>query len=84
MKYGGVPRSNGPAVNYLGMTFDLGVKGEATVTMKRYIKDALEASRTTGLAVSPAIGQLFDVRDIARVEEKRGQSSTAWSPSCCI
>ena len=70
MKYGEISRSDGPVVNYLGMTFDLRVKGEARVTMKRHIQDTLEGSGTTGLAASPAIDQLFDVRDIARVEEE--------------
>jgi hypothetical protein len=69
-KYGEVSRSNGPVVNYLGMTFDLSVRGEAKVTMKGYIQDALDGSGTTGLAASPAIDQLFDVRDIARVTEE--------------
>jgi hypothetical protein len=35
-KYGDVSRSNGPVVNYLGMTFDMCVPGEAKVTMKGY------------------------------------------------
>ena len=46
------------------MTFDLGVRGEAKVTMKGYIQDALGGSGTTGLAASPAIDQPFNVRDI--------------------
>jgi hypothetical protein len=46
------------------------VRGEAKVTMKGYIQDALDGSGTTGLAASPAIDQLFDVRDIARVTEE--------------
>ena len=71
MKYGEISRSDGPVVNYLGMTFDLRVKGEARVTMKRHIQDTLEGSGTTGLAASPAIDQLFDVRDVARVEEEK-------------
>ena len=70
MKYGEISRSDGPVVNYLGMTFDLRVKGEARVTMKRHIQDTLEGSGTTGLAASPAIEQLFDVRDVSRVEEE--------------
>ena len=70
IKYGEISRSDGPVVNYLGMTFDLRVKGEATVTMTRYIQNTLEGSETTGLVASPAIDQLFDVRDIARVEEE--------------
>lgn len=43
------------------------MKGEAKVTMKGYIQDALDGSGTTGLAASPAIDQLFDVRDTAHV-----------------
>ena len=70
LKYGEVTRSDGPVVNYLGMTFDLRVKGEAKVTMKGYIQDALDASGTTGLAASPAIDQLFNVRDTAHVSEE--------------
>jgi hypothetical protein len=65
-----VTRSNGPVVNYLGMTFDLGVKGKAKVTMKGYILDALDTLGTTGLAASPAIDQLFYVRDTAHVSEE--------------
>ena len=70
MKYGEISRSDGPVVNYLGTTFDLRVKREATVTMRRHIQDTLEGSGTTGLAASPAIEQLFDVRDVSRVEEE--------------
>ena len=61
MKYGEISRSDGPVVNYLGMTFDLRVKGEATVTMTRHIQNTLEGSETTGLVASPAIDQLFVV-----------------------
>ena len=70
LNYGAVTRSDGPVVNYLGMTFDVGVKGEARVTMKGYIQDALDASGTEGLAASPAIDELFDVRDTANVSEE--------------
>ena len=54
----------------LGMTFDLGVRGEAKVTMKGYKQDALDGSGSTWPAASPAIDQLFDVRDIAHVTEE--------------
>ena len=43
-KYGDISRSDGPVVNYLGITFGMRHPGEARVSMKGYVDDLLEGS----------------------------------------
>ena len=53
-RYGDITRKNGPAVNYLGMLFDLTVRGVAEVTMTGYVDDMLKEVGTSKGARTPA------------------------------
>ena len=61
-RYGDISRHDGPVLNYLGMVFDLSVKGEARMSMEGYTDDAITYAGVVGRARSPATDGLFDVR----------------------
>jgi hypothetical protein len=61
-RYGDITRKNGPIVNYLGMVFDLSVRGVAKVTMTGYVDDMLKEVGTSKGARTPATEGLFEVR----------------------
>ena len=45
---GDISKSDGPILNYLGMVFDLTIKGEARVTIKGFIDDVLSSCPRDG------------------------------------
>ena len=61
-RYGDISRHDGPVLNYLGMVFDLSVKGEARMSMEGYTDDTITCAGVVGRARSPATNGLFDVR----------------------
>ena len=61
-RYGDITRKDGPIVNYLGMVFDLTVRGVAKVTMTGYVDDMLKEVGTSKGARTPATEGLFEVR----------------------
>jgi hypothetical protein len=69
-KYGDIKTARGPVINYLGMTMDMTVVGECRVTMKGYVDDLLESTKTTGKARSPARDDLFETPEIAELSRE--------------
>ena len=64
-RYGRISKCDGPVLNYLGMVFNLSLKGEAKVTMQGYVEELLVCSNTPGGAKTPGTENLFCVRDTA-------------------
>ena len=62
-RYGDITRNDGPILNYLGMVFDLSVRGEVKMTMKGYTDDTILYAAVLGTAHSPATDGLFNTRD---------------------
>lgn len=62
-KYGEITRNDGPALNYLGMEFDLSGPGEVHMNMKGYANDTILYAGIPGKARSPATDGLFVTRD---------------------
>ena len=61
-RYGEITHTNGPSLNYLGMSIDLTHAGEARITMAGYVSEVLSASGVTGVARTPATDGLFELR----------------------
>jgi hypothetical protein len=59
-------------LDFLAMTFDFTVPGEARVTMRRLVDDILEGCGVERSCVTPAIDQLFDVRDALKLSVTEG------------
>ena len=60
-KYGEVNRSDGPILNYVGMTLDFSSEGEVKLSMKKYIDDIIDLYQVSGDASTPANKSLFNV-----------------------
>jgi Reverse transcriptase (RNA-dependent DNA polymerase) len=69
-RYGEITLKHGPMLNYLGITLDFTVSGEARLTMAGYINEILTTSGVTGIARTPALDTLFDADDSACVSEE--------------
>jgi hypothetical protein len=48
---------------FLSMTLDFSVAGKVSITMPNYIAETLEEFGVTGIAATPALPQLFEVRE---------------------
>ena len=69
-RYGAITLDRGPLINYLGMSIDLSVSGQAGITMPGYADEIVKVSGVEGTAKSPATDGLFEVRvDSPRVCE---------------
>jgi hypothetical protein len=62
-RYGIVTLAHGPAINYLGMSIDMHISGQAIITMQRYADEVVKTSGVLGSARSPATDGLFEVRE---------------------
>lgn len=62
-RYGEITSADGPVLNYLGMVFDLSVRGQVKMTMQGYVEDVIAYSGIVGHSRSPATSGLFDTRD---------------------
>jgi hypothetical protein len=49
---------NGDVVNYIGMTFNFKVRGEASITMNSCVRDIIEGSGVTISRKAPATDKL--------------------------
>jgi hypothetical protein len=80
-RYGEITLKHGPMLNYLGITLDFTVSGEARLTMAGYTNEILTTSGVTGIARTPALDMLFDAR---RVSVRKSESgSTGLLHSYC-
>ena len=52
----------GPKISYLGQSFDFSAAPRVKVRMEGYVADLLHISGVKGLAVTPALDDLFDVK----------------------
>jgi hypothetical protein len=68
-KYGKLQTTCGKRVSFLGMNFDFQKPGKVSVEMKGYIDGLLQQTGTTGTALSPASGNLFNVDESASLEK---------------
>ena len=65
-RFGDVTTHRGPALNYVGMTFDFAARpGKCEVTMHHMTEDIVKGSGVTTARATPAASMLFDVRDDA-------------------
>ena len=64
-RYGIITLAHGPAINYLGMSIDMHVHGQAMITMKGYSDEIVKTSGVQGTAKSPATDGLFETREDA-------------------
>jgi len=69
---GPVIKHRGQVLDFLAMTFDFTVPGEARVTMRRLVDDILEGCGVERSYATPAIDQLFDVRDALKLGVTEG------------
>jgi hypothetical protein len=65
--YPGLSKQRGRVLNYIGMTFDYRKNGRVKITMKKFIDDFVDdnCGDIVGMAETPAINDLFTVRDIS-------------------
>jgi hypothetical protein len=62
--YGDLPLHLGPILSYVGMTFDYSFAGRVKITQEKFVADLLEEiPEATGVAVTPALANLFTVAD---------------------
>ena len=66
-RFSEVKVTEGDTHNYLGMTFDFSKENKVKVTMNTYVEEMLKEWEVTGKASSPALSNLFEVRDDAEV-----------------
>ena len=64
-RYGIITIAHGPAINYLGISIDMDVHGQAMITMKGYSDEIVKTSGMQGAAKSPATDGLFEAREDA-------------------
>ena len=63
--YPGLTKYRGKLLNYIGMTFDFGVKGKVKITMEGFIKELLEDCKgIIGVSPTPGKSDLFNVNDM--------------------
>ena len=62
-RYGIITLAHGPTINYLGMSIDMHVRGQAMITMKGYSDEIVKTSGVQGAAKSPATDGLFEARE---------------------
>ena len=62
-RYGAITLARGPLLNYLGMSLDMTVPGQACITMPGYAEEIVKVSGVVGFAKSPATDGLFELRD---------------------
>ena len=67
-----VTEHRGQVLDFLARTFDFTVPGEARVTMRRLVDDILEGCGVERSYATPAIDQLFDVRDALKLGVTEG------------
>jgi hypothetical protein len=63
-KYLSINASYGPTIEYLGMRLDFSLSNQVTITMENKIAMILAAHNISSSAVSPAIDNLFQTRDL--------------------
>ena len=80
-EFGNIKYCDNLDVSYLGMHIRL-QRGEAIVSMTAYREDLLEEAGVTGVAASPATGNLFEVGTTKALNETR-KSSISLRLSCC-
>ena len=81
-EYGEITRRDGSPLNYLGMSFNLSVPGEVSMSMKGYTNDVILCGDIPGKARSPATDGLFNIRDGAElVVESTCKTKYKMSPS---
>jgi hypothetical protein len=61
--YKEITLTEGNVHSYLGLTFDYSTEGKVKVTMEGYVSDLLRTYEVTGRAASPALDNLFIVRE---------------------
>jgi Reverse transcriptase (RNA-dependent DNA polymerase) len=61
-RYGEISLTHGTVIDYLGMSLDFTVPGEARLTMAGYVQEILTTSGVTGTAKTPATDGLFEMR----------------------
>lgn len=60
-------RHKGTRVDYVGMTFDFGVKGKVSVSMSNMVSDLLRDCEHIGKRTTPAANDLFEVNDAPKL-----------------
>jgi hypothetical protein len=63
-----ITKHAGQVVDFLGMTFDFTVEGEARVTMERLVAEIIAGAGVTAERKTPATEDLFDVRDAPKLD----------------
>lgn len=63
-RYSIITLSHGPTINYLGLSIDIHVRGQAMITMKGCSAEVVKTSGVQGTAKSPAKNGLFETRDV--------------------
>ena len=64
-RYGAITLSHGPVVNYLGMSIDMHISGQAMITTTGYCDEIVKISGVKGSARTPATEGLFETREDA-------------------
>lgn len=64
-RYSEITRRDESPINYLGMSLDLSIAGEAMISMSGYVEEALANAGVEGTAKTPATDGLFKLRDSA-------------------
>lgn len=59
--------------SFLGMTLDFSTPGKVHITMPNYIGETLDEFGVSGTAATPALAQLFDVRDSPQLPRDRAK-----------
>jgi hypothetical protein len=73
-KFKEIKRHKGPVYSYLGMSLDFSVAGKVSITMNGYTDDLLNVFEVKGHAATPALSNLFEVRENAtRLDEEMSQ-----------
>lgn len=70
-RFKGAKAVKGDIHSYLGMMFDYSTKGEVKITMEGFIQDVLNQHIVKGKANTPALTNLFEVRESPLLNEEK-------------
>jgi histone deacetylase 1/2 len=72
-KFQGIEVHDGPVFSYLGLSWDFSIPGEVKVTADGYTEELLRWADITGTAQSPAAYNLFDTRDVDKLDPDKAE-----------
>ena len=80
-RYGEITSADGPVLNYLGMVFDLSIRGQVKMTMQGYVEDTIAYSGIVGHSKSAPVD--CSTPEMVRYwcQRRREHGSIVWWPN---